>query len=398
MGTGPRILSVYNRYLTRGGEDEIFDSELALLRRHDQVVIPVTESVSQPHSLRQLVRSGTDVVWSRQWHKRFLRLMHESKPDIVHIHNTFPVMSPSVCYAARKAGAAVVHTLHNYRLVCPNAICFRNGHPCQDCLGRATPWPGILHACYRDSRLESAGVAAMLTAHRILKTWERQVDAYIALTQFERSVLIRGGLPAERVYVKPNFVYPDPGPRERDGDFCLFVGRLATHKGFPTLVRAWKHLSGIPLRVVGTPTSATEERNVSASTAVSSDIELLGMVSRDQVFDLMKGARLLVFPSECYETFGLTIVEAFACGVPVIVSRLGAMADLVEDGLTGLHFTPGDSDDLAKKVKWAWTQREQMAIMGREARREYESKYNAEVNYEMLLDIYARARKHRDRH
>jgi glycosyltransferase involved in cell wall biosynthesis len=386
------VITVYNRYLTRGGEDEVFESELELLKRHGWRVLPVIEATRHPLGPMDHLRLGVSTLWSKRWYKKFQRLAKMHPASIVHVHNVFPVMSPSVYYAARSAGAAVVQTLHNYRMACPNALCYRDNHPCQDCVGRVVPWPGVVHRCYRQSRTQTAGVAAMLSFHRAIRTWQSQVDVYIALTDFSRRLLARAGLPADRIVVKPNFVHPDPGPKEERGDYCLFVGRLASQKGVLTMIRAWQQLSHIPLKVVGDPTTPDEGAKLS-SLGDSPGIEYLGRIPRDQVFSLMHRARLLVFPSEWYEGFPLTIAEAFACGVPVVVSRLGAMAEIVEDRKTGLHFGAGDSDDLAWKIEWAWSNGNEVHRMSHEARMEYERKYTAEKNYRMLTEIYDRARR-----
>jgi glycosyltransferase involved in cell wall biosynthesis len=388
------ILSIYNRYLTRGGEDEVFEAELDMLLRHGWNVVPVTESTRAPEGLTGTLRLGTAALWSRRWRARVEELVTRYGARIVHIHNFFPMMSPSVYYAARAGGAAVIQTLHNYRMACPNALCYRDDHACQDCVGRSVPWPGVLHRCYRESRIQSAGVAAMLSMHRALRTWSRQVDLYIALTDFSRRLFADAGLPASRIVVKPNFVHPDPGRKEEQGEYCLFVGRLASQKGIATMIRAWKDVRGIPLKIVGDPTNPSEAAKL-ATLGDTRGVEFLGRVPRDQVFSLLRGARLLIFPSEWYEGFPLTIAEAFACGVPVVTSRLGAMAEIVESGRTGLHFEAGNAAELSSRVAWAWANPQELERMGREARSEYEQKYTSEVNYRLLIDIYNRALRER---
>jgi len=281
----------------------------------------------------------------------------------------------------------VIQTLHNYRLLCPNAILYRDGGVCEDCLGRL-PWPGVMRGCYRGSRAQTVVVAAMLAVHRWLKTWLEKVDIYIALTEFARRKFIEGALPAEKVVVKPNFVHPDPGVRDGSGNYAIFVGRLSREKGVLTLLAAWELLKDIPLKIAGDGPLVEDVRRRSQ---MLGGVEVLGRRDHKDVIGLLKGARFLVFPSEWYECFPVTFVEAFACGVPVIASRLGAMAEIVEDGRTGLHFTPGDPDDLAARVVYAWSHPERMREMGREARAEYEAKYTAERNYQMLMDIYHRA-------
>jgi glycosyltransferase involved in cell wall biosynthesis len=235
----------------------------------------------------------------------------------------------------------------------------------------------------------------MLAGHRILGTWHEQVDAYIVFTEFYRQTFITAGLPRERIFLKPHFLPADPGMKQAAGEYALFLGRLAPEKGVTTLLNAWRSLPEVPLRIRGEgPLGSEVERFTREYPSVST----LPALSRKECFDLIKGARFLVWPSEGhYETFGLVAIEAFACGTPVIASRTGAMAEIVEDRKTGLHFTAGDADDLAAKVQWAWTRGAEMDEMGRSAREEYKSKYTAKSNYETLAGIYRTAAEQRSR-
>jgi len=384
-----KIILVHNRYQQPGGEDAVFAAEMALLRRHGNEMVEYIEDNQRINGMNRFAVASR-AIWSCSSQSKLNQILQDTRPNAVHFHNTFLLISPSAYYACQKFAVPVVQTLHNYRLLCPAGTFYRNGHICEDCLGKTPPWPGILHACYRDSRAETAVVSTMLTIHRWIRTWREQVDVYVALTEFARKKFIEGGLPSEKIVVKPNFVHPDPGIREEKGLYALFVGRLSSEKGLRTLLWAWQYLQKIPLKIVGDG-PLMEEVSAYVKTHKLEWVELIGRCNHEEVLELMKGARYLVLPSECYETFGLVAVEAFACGVPVIASRLGAMAEIVDDGRTGLHFEPGNSEDLAAKVEWAWTHPEAMSEMGREARREYEEKYTAEKNYKMLLDIYERA-------
>jgi glycosyltransferase involved in cell wall biosynthesis len=260
------------------------------------------------------------------------------------------------------------------------------------------PIPAVLHACYRQSRLQSAVVASMLAFHWARKSWQEQVDAYITLTEFARQKFIQNGLPAERLFVKPNFITPVPGERRERADYALFVGYLGQHKGIRTLLEAWRGephascggLSHVPLKIIGDGPLFNEAKAYIEQYGLTS-VELLGRCPREEVFSIMKKAAFLLFPSLWYEGFPMTIVEAFACGVPVIASRLGAMRELIEHQRTGLHFTAHDADDLASKVEWALTHPHEMERMGKEGRQEYENNYTAEQNYRQLLTIYQQA-------
>lgn len=382
-----RVLLVHSRYRRPGGEDVAYDAERELLRRHGHEVREYVDHNDRVAGIGP-VRLAAGTVWSRQSRRRIAAALRAACPDVVHFHNTFPLISPSGYAACRAEGVPVVQTLANYRLLCPGANLVRDGRPCEACVGRAVPWPGVVHRCYRSSGAATAAVASMIAVHRFLGTWVRMVDVFVAPTAFAARKFVEGGLPAERVRVKPNFVDPDPGPGRHEGGFALFAGRLSKEKGVETLLRAWGRLGreAPPLKVVG---AGPLER--AAPGGAPPRVEFLGWRGRDEVLALMREARLLVFPSECYESFGLALVEAYATGLPVVASRLGAMAELVEDGRTGLLFEAGDADDLAGRVAWAWSHGDELARMGRNARAAYEARYTAAANHARLLEIYAAA-------
>lgn len=389
-----RILLVHNRYRHAGGEDEVVLLESELLR-------------SSGHDVKEYIRHNSEIVedgilsktkmamrtlWAWDSVSRLRSLMRREKPDIAHFHNTFPLISPAAYYACQQEGIPVVQSLHNSRLMCPAATLHRAGTACEECVERVVPWPGVVHGCYHNSRLQTAVVSGMLAGHRILGTWRDQVNAYIVFTEFFRQKFIRNGLPREKIFVKPHFLGTDPGMKQSIGDYALFVGRLAGGKGVRTLLLAFELLqNAIPLHVVGDGPLRTELEVQKSRTCLSS-VSFHGWLPREQTLKMMKGARFLIFPSEWPETFGLTIIEAFGIGVPVIASRLGAVMETLEEGKTGLHFAASDPSDLGSKVHWAWTHPKQMEEMGRAARTEYESKYTAERNYQLLMEIYSRVR------
>ncbi len=393
-----RIFLIHNKYLQPGGEDTVFEAERALLEHYGHKVITFVENNARLKEINPL-KAGMESVWSRESQRNIRKLIEETRPDVVHFHNTFLRISPAAYYTVKQMGLPVVQTLHNYRLICPGALLMRDGHVCEDCLQKMIPWPGVVHGCWRNSRSSTATVAAMLTVHRLLKTWIKQVDVYITLTEFARRKFIEGGLPAEKIVVKPNFVHPDPGDGEHKGNFALFVGRLSTEKGIHTMLLAWRLLKGMYLKIVGDGSLMAKIRESIEKEKLSS-IEILGMRSREEVLYFLKNALFLIFPSEWYEGFPMIIAEAFSCGLPVIASRLGAMAEIVEDGRTGLLFEPGNPEDLAAKVEWAWAHPPEMRRMGRAARQEFEQKYTAEKNYQMLMQIYelAQARNEKNVH
>ena len=385
-----KILIVHNYYQQSGGEDEVFEAETELLRNQGHEVIHYIDNNSRIGNMNCL-SIAVNTLWSRNSKGEIAKLLHLTKPDIAHFHNTFLLTSPSAYYACREAQVPVVQSLHNPRLLCPSANLYRDGNVCEDCVGKTMPLPGIVHGCYRNSISQTAVVAAMLTLHRCLKTWKDKVDTYIVFTDFYRNKFIEGGLPPEKIVLKPHFISPDPECRgEAPGDYALFIGRLDKEKGIPTLLKAWRNMSDIPLKIRGSG-GLLEYVQDSISENDLGNIEIIGRLSTEDLYTLIKNARFLVWPSEgYYETFGLVAIEAFACGVPVIASRIGTLAENVEDGYSGLHFNPGDSGDLCSKVRWAWDNPGKMIEMGKNARKEYEAKYTPEKNYRMLLDIYER--------
>ena len=384
-----RILSVHSRYRIRGGEDEVCDDERQLLQDQGHVV-----DFYEDHNDRITQLSAPQValqtVWSRDTYKALRQRLSAQAYDIVHVHNFLPLISPSVYYAAQASGVPVVQTLHNYRLLCPNALFFRQGQVCEDCLGNPIPWSGVRNACYRNNLAASTAIATMLTVHRTFKTWTDAVNLYIALTEFARDKFIQGGIPAEKILVKSNFVSSDPGVGTGQGGYALYVGRLSVEKGIDVLLAAWEQLqSQVPLKIVG---DGPLREEVLAATRKLPNVEWLGRKPIEEVYALMGEAMMLILPSKWYETFGRVAIEAFAKGTPVIAAKIGAIAELVDAGRTGLHFQPADPQDLAAKVEWLITHPQVMKQMRQSARAEFETKYTARKNYHQLLQIYDLAR------
>ena len=343
-----RILVCHNFYQQPGGEDEVFAAEVALLRRfgHDVQTFEMDNDAVESMSNPALIAA---TVWNGRSHSAMRQAVRKLKAELVHFHNTFPLISPSAYYAARAEGAAVVQTLHNFRLLCPGANLFRDGKACEDCIGKRMPWPGVVHKCYRQSATASAAVATLITVHHAIGTWRSAVDLYLAPTEFAREKFVAGGLPADKLMVKPNFVDPDPGVGPGDGGYAIYVARLSHEKGLETLLAAWEKLGGtVPLKIIGDGPLADL---VTAAQQRTPNIEWLGRRPLAEVYAAIGRATLLVFPSRCYETFGRVAVEAYAKGTPVIASRHGAPGDIVREGATGLLFEPGNGDDLAAGVR-----------------------------------------------
>jgi glycosyltransferase involved in cell wall biosynthesis len=383
-----KILAVHNRYQRPGGEDQVFVDETTLLETRNHRVLRYEVHNDQVKQANRLALAK-DTVWNTSAYRELGALIRRERPHVVHFHNTLPLVSPAGYYAARAEGVPVIQTLHNYRLLCPVALFFRDGRVCEDCLGKAVPWPGVVHRCYRGSRTASGVIATMLTVHRALRTWTEMVDVYVALTEFARNKFIEGGLPAGKIVVKPNFVAPDPGRGQGGGGYALFVGRLAPEKGTETMLAAWDRLgTRIPLKIVG---DGPLRDQVVEAAARQSNVEWLGHRPVEDVHALMGKADMLIFPSQWYETFGRVAAEAFAAGTPVIAANIGAVAELVEHGRTGLKFRPGDPEDLVTQLEWALSHSAELRRMREEVRAEFEAKYTAERNYRALMEIYEAA-------
>ena len=370
----------HNAYRQRGGEDAVVDSEITLLRSHGHEVIEYRRHNDEVQDVGKVHLAG-ETLWSRRTVAEVEKLLGVHRPQLIHVHNTLPLISPSIYWAAASAGLPVVQTLHNFRLICPQAMLLRQGRVCEKCVGAST-LPAVVHGCYRNSRAQSAVLAGMLSVHRALGTWSQKIDRYIALNEFCRDKFIQGGLPAERIAVKPNFVHEPPARQQnqpRSG--LLFVGRLAPEKGIELLAQAAANMAEGVLRIAGAGPSDVAIRSLRS-------VQMLGELERGRVTSEMASAIALVMPSLCYENFPLALVEAFSCGLPVLASRLGALATLVEDGVTGLLFEAGSSSDLEAKMQWALAHPERMAEMGLAARKAYEELYSPEVNYRQLSAVY----------
>lgn len=373
------------------GEDAVFCAERALLERSGIEVIPFERFNDDidDSSFGKRLHIAMDTAWSKATYRALRQLIAQTRPDVAHFHNTFPLISPSAYAACQDAGVPVVQTLHNYRLICPGALLMREGRPCEKCVGRSL-LPALRHRCYRGSVPATAAVVWMLASNRWRGSYRRLVNRYIALTRFAAAKLEQGGLPRHRIAVKPNFLSEAPAPG-RGGGHAVFAGRLSQEKGIDTLIRAWRRVRGVTLKVAGDgPLRESMEAQVRAD---GSAVEFLGYRSRDEVLALLRGAALLVVPSRCYEGFPMVVLEAFACGTPVLAARLGSLDEIVEEGVTGAKFEPGDESDLARRVEDLFSAPHALQDMRSRARKAFEVGYTAESNLALLQRIYAEAQQ-----
>jgi glycosyltransferase involved in cell wall biosynthesis len=376
-----RVLMVHNAYQQTGGEDSVVANEISLLKKHGhdvEVYFRHNDEIVNQSKLSLL----TQTMWSKKTYTESLDLLKKIKPDIIHVHNTFPLVSPSLYWAAQKLNVPLVQTLHNFRLLCPQATFLRNGRVCDDCVGKV-PWRGVMHRCYRGSLVQTAVLSGMLTIHRSLSTYKNRVDRYIALNEFCKNKYIQGGIPSKKIRIKPNFV-DDMGVGIEQRSGFLYVGRLSPEKGARIFASAFNAKLHGCLAVMG----AGEE---SVYLTGVEQLNLLGPQAPQTVRDAMRKSIALVLPSICYENMPMTLVEAYSSGLPVIASRLGPLCDLVTDGHTGLLFNAGDAADLAEKMAWAYKNPDAMAQMGRNARAKYLAEYTEDINYQILMNIYDEA-------
>ncbi len=383
-----RVLMVHNYYQQPGGEDESAEQEISLLQRHGHTVHLFSRHNNEINSYSPVQKALLffEPTWSFTAYRQIKDLLLSLDIDIVHIQNFFALVSPAVFYACKELNIKTICMLHNYRLLCPSSIFYRDGNICEDCLG-GTLWSGIIHKCYHESALQSASIALMLKTHRLTNTWVDKVDAFISLTEFARRKFIEGGLPESKLFVRPNFLFEDPGIGNQDREYALFIGRLSPEKGVMTMIEAWKNHPNIPLKIIGDgPQRPQIEEKIRLHQF--NQVELLGFLPLIEVYKALKKAMFLVMPSVWYETFGRVIIEAYATGTPVIASRLGAMEEIIIEKKTGLLFTPGDALDLSEKVHYANDHPLELRSWGRQARSHYEQKYTADSAYEKLISIY----------
>lgn len=344
-----RILLAHNYYQSSApsGEDAVFRMERALLEQagHD-VIVYERHNDEIKASPAERLNAAVSTTWSRRSYRDLQILIGRYRPDVAHFHNTFPLISPSAYHACRDNGVPVVQTLHNFRLICPGALLLRDGRPCERCIGQ-TAWRAIQHGCYRQSRVASSVVTAMLSFNRARDTYRHAVDRYIALTEFARQRFVRGGLPGERIVVRPNFLTDVPAMGSGAGGYALYVGRLTAEKGVETLVDAWRGME-LPLKIAGD--GVLRPRLEEAARAHGSPIDFLGFKPRAEVLSLMQDAACLIIPSECYEGFPITALEAFATGTPIIAAAIGALDEVIAAPLHGIKFEPRNASALRAAV------------------------------------------------
>jgi len=385
-----KVLLVHNNYRTSApsGEDAAVRNERRMLERHGVEVITFERCNDDldDSSLFSQTANAINTIWSQRSRSDLHRLLRQSRPDVVHVHNTFAMLSPSVYGACKSEGVPVVQTLHNFRFFCPAALFLRGGKPCEECLDKSL-LQSVRHRCYRNSIAATATLAAMLAFHRAIGTYSNDIDCYITLTQFGRGKAIKGGIAEHKLVVKANFVPDPPAPGRGEGAYVVYVGRLFEGKGTETLVEAWRHLPSVRLKILGD--GALRPSLEAIAQRDNLNIEFTGVQDRAAVIAAISNAALLIVPSEWYEGFPMVVAESFACGTPVIASRIGSLEELVEDGVTGGKFSAGDPEDLAHAIHDILADETNLRQMRNNARAYFDAHLTEERNFAQLMSIYS---------
>ena len=383
-----KVLMVHNYYRSSApsGEDRVFENEVALLRSKGIDVVTYERHNDEAYRITK-AKLAHDVVWNKRTFADMDHLIRREKPDIAHFHNTWYMISPSAYYACRTRNVPIVQTLHNFRMFCANGLLLRKDRICEECLD-THGMRSAIYGCYGGSRLWTLPVYTAQRYHRNRGTWYDTVDAYITLNNFAKDKFLSYGIDPVKLFVKPNFA-EDCGVERRNIDrTAIYVGRLTTEKGVGVLVKAYEHLikDGVRLGLNIIGDGILKDK---IDVFPDARMQITGKKHHSEVIQAIKQADYAILPSICYEMLPLVLVESFACGRPVVASRIGALPELVEDGKTGLLFEPGNSRDLASKIKWMLENKDTCIEMGKNARKVYEEKYTAEKNFKMLMDIYS---------
>ncbi len=394
-----KIFVVHNYYGSSApsGENMAVDNEITLLKKHDHQVIVAAKKSDEIRSkgLRGTLTGAFSSVWNPMSKREIARQLDKEKPDIVHVHNVFPLHSPSVFYGMKNI--PVVYTLHNYRLGCAAGTATRENTMCFECFESRSVIPALRYGCYRNSRIATVPMAASIELYRLLKTWSSKVDAFITLTEFQRSVMQRFGLPPERIFVKPHFGNAPTMTiewRKRENKI-VFIGRLYEAKGIHFAVEAWKKMgeNAPTLEIIGDgPLSVSLGQSVQSS-RLSSKVIFSGQLPHEEAMKRLSAARMLLLPSLCPEGFPMVIHEAFSYGVPVAASDAGSLRSLVNDGKTGILFSPGSSEQIASRIMSVWNNPTMLRAMHKNTLEEFNNLFTAEKNHTLLMNIYTEAKK-----
>jgi len=383
-----KILLIHNQYQHRGGEDTVMESELKLLEKRGETVETLFFNNDDINSAVSKIKFGFYSFYNPDSARLLSKKINEFNPDIIHVHNFFPIASPSLFYVANAKKIPIVMTLHNYRLLCPNAMFFRENKVCEDCISKSFALDSVIHGCYRDSKIQTLFLATMTWFHKKKGTWKNKIDKYIALTDFAKNKFITSslGLKESQIIVKPNFVVDNGFDLEKE-EYCLFVGRLSQEKGIDILLNTFKN-SSHKLLIIGTGPMTAKVEEFSTNTE---NIEYLGFQSIDFIIEKLKKAKALIFTSVWYEGMPMTILEAFSTATPIVCGDIGGPAEIVKNEKNGLLYKIGNTEDLKEKIEKLYADNVLYKSLCENARQTFENKYSEEENYMQLIDIYKKA-------
>jgi len=379
-----KILIVHNKYKIYGGEESVFRNEVDLLKKNGHEVETFLMDNDEIGSIFSKIKIGLFGFYNPVSSKMIRKKVDKFLPDIIHIHNFFPLISPSIFFEKKRKKIPVVMTLHNYRLVCQNAILFRNGRICERCIKKKIPLAGVISKCYRNSSIQTLILVLVTGFHKIIGTWKKRVDRYICLSEFQKKKILESSLnlKSDQIKVKPNFAFKKGGVFLKREDFFLYVGRINVEKGIKTVVGAFKN-TDYKLKIIG---EGCIQEEIKKTCDLQENMDFLGVMDHDSVMKQMKLAKGLIFPSNIYEGFPMVIVEALLSGTPVIASDIGSQSEIITDGENGYHFTADDPDDLRRKVKKLYNNNNE--FMYGNAFQTYKKYYSDTENYKLLIKIY----------
>ena len=380
-----KVLILHNTYQQRGGEDTVFESELELLKKNDVEVDTLLYDNHEIKSAKDKLLTGLFSFYNPKGKAKLLNKINQFQPDIIHVHNFFPLASPSIFYAAKECKVPIVMTLHNYRLICPSAYLYFDGRIYEDNIHKNFPIAPILKGVYRDSKIQTASLVLMTGIHKVLKTWGKHIDRYITLTNFAKNKFLDSSLGAKpnQFVVKPNFV-PDIGIGQDERKDFLFIGRLSEEKGISTLLEAFSKTDS-KLKILG---DGPLKEEVLKAEKAHPNIEYIGFKPRTEVVEMLKSVKALVFSSVWYEGMPMVILEALSVGTPVIAPNLGGPAEMIEDKKNGLIYETGNAQLLSEKISILENDDNLRQSLSANARQNYEEKYTEDINFKILKGIY----------
>lgn len=386
------LAHTFYRSSAPSGEDSVYLNERSLLDEHYDVVRYEKHNDDLDDStLQKQVGLAISGAWSRKAYDEVSELIRKTRPDVAHFHNTFPQITPSAWAACQANGVPVVQTLHNFRYICPAALLQRKGKPCEDCISGSL-LNSLKHRCYRGSLAATGAQAWTIARNRLNGGFRKNVDRYLALTDFAAGRMIAGGLPAENVIIKPNFLPEIPAEGKGEGGYVVYTGRLSDEKGVHTLLKAWQQVNpAVSLKLVGDgPLRPELEQYVQAHQL---NVEFMGFCDKQTVLKLVGGALFQVVPSEWYEGFPMVILEAYGCGTPVLASKIGSLDEVVEEGVTGRKFTPGDQNSLAGILAEWLSNPDQVLSLRGTTRQRFLDRYTSDANLTRTAEIYEQVQR-----